>query len=107
MNSYTIQFAVNCPTNGVRVNYTLRIDAAVMIPVEQIVAAVEAVESGEPAYHEEIADHLAGQFAGVHTMTATHHGVLIETKRLPRGAADNASPRSDEPESAIKEPING
>lgn len=81
MNSYTITFAANCPSNGARINFTLRIDSAGMILVEELVAYVESIECGEPAYHEEIADRLAARFAGTHTMTATHHGVLIETTR--------------------------
>jgi hypothetical protein len=81
VNAYSIQFASRCPTNGVRINYTLRIETREVIPVEQIVAAVEAVESGEGAYHEEIADHLAAQFPGAHLLSAMHHGVLIETTR--------------------------
>lgn len=81
MNSYTIQFAANCPTNGVRTNFTLRIDSPAMVMVEELVAYVEAIESGAPAFHEEIADRLAERFRGAHTLTAWHHGVLIETKR--------------------------
>jgi hypothetical protein len=81
VNAYTIQFASRCPTNGVRINYTLRIETGDMLPVEQLAAAVEAVESSGGAYHEEIADQLAAQFPGKHTMTAMHHGVLIETVR--------------------------
>lgn len=81
MNSYTMTFAANCPTNGVRTNFTWRIDSKTLIRVEEMVAIVESVESSEPAFHEEIADRLAERFDGEHTLTAYHHGVLIETKR--------------------------
>lgn len=86
MNIYTIQFHANCPTNGVRIAYSLRIESQVLIPVEQIVAAVEAIESGDRVFHEEIADRLAAQFPGEHRLSAHHHGVGIETVRI--GAAD-------------------
>lgn len=86
MNIYTIQFHANCPTNGVRIGYTLRIESQVLIPAEQIVAAIEAIESGERVYHEEIADRLAAQFPGEHRLSAHHHGVGIETIRT--GCAD-------------------
>jgi hypothetical protein len=81
VNIYTTQFACKCPTNGVRINYTWRIESKSAVPVESIVAIVEAVEAGDVSYHEEIADYLAAQFDGSHTLTAMHHGVLIETQR--------------------------
>lgn len=62
MNAYTIEFHVACPVNGVRVKYTLRIEtpARLMLPVEQLVAEIEAIE-GEPAFHEDLADRLASK----------------------------------------------
>jgi hypothetical protein len=95
MNSYSMTFAANCPTNGVRTNYTWRIDSKTLILVESMVALVEAVESGEPAYHEEIADRLAAQFVGEHTLTADHHGVLIETRRKGAEPSEVPSTQSD------------
>lgn len=81
MNTYSIQFHCNCPVNGIRIGYRLRIETTEVVPVEQIVAVIEAVESGEPAYHEELADQLASRFPGKHTMAAHHHGVDVETIR--------------------------
>ncbi len=81
LNIYTTAFACNCPTNGVRNNYTLRIEATEVISVEQIVAVIESIESGEPVFHEEIAGQLAARFPGRHTLKAHHHGVDIETQR--------------------------
>lgn len=81
MNIYTMQFHANCPTNGIRVPYSLRIETRELIPAEQLVAAVEAIECGERRYHEEIADQLAEQFPGEHRLSAHHHGVGIETVR--------------------------
>jgi hypothetical protein len=82
LNTYIIEFTAHCPTNGVRVKYSLRIAtaAARVIPVETILAEVEAIE-GEQAFHEEIADRLAAKFPGSHLLTAHHHGVDIETTR--------------------------
>lgn len=82
MNAYTIEFHVACPVNGVRVKYTLRIEtpARLMLPVEQLVAEIEAIE-GDPAFHEDLADRLASKFPGNQTMKAHHHGVDIETTR--------------------------
>lgn len=78
MNTYTTEFHARCPHNGIRIKYRLRIETAKVIPVEWISAAVESVDD---VFHEEIADNLAKQFAGLHTLTADHHGVTIETTR--------------------------
>jgi hypothetical protein len=51
------------------------------IAVEQIIAAVETIEIGEPIFHEEIANQLAARFPGNHTLQAVHHGVEIVTTR--------------------------
>jgi hypothetical protein len=81
LNTYTVEFAVNCPTNGIRVKHRLRIECALVIPVEQIVAVVEGIEAGERLYQEEIADRLAEALPGRHILTGHHHGVDIETVR--------------------------
>lgn len=83
MNNYSIEFFSNCPTNGVRVKYALSIEvpSKLVIQAEQLVAEVEAVESGPPVFHEEIADRFAAKFPGSHTLKAHHHGVDIETTR--------------------------
>lgn len=78
MNAYTTEFFANCPNNGIRIKYRLRIETREVIPVEQIVARLEAISEG---YHEEIADELLQVFKGVQTLTADHHGVTIETVR--------------------------
>lgn len=88
MNSYLTEFFAQCPNNGQRIKYSLRIDSMEMIAVEQITAAVENVAD---AYHEEIADSLHAQFGGRQTLTADHHGVTIQTTR-PWQFLDRATP---------------
>ena len=78
MNAYTTEFFTNCPNNGLRIKYRLRIETREIIPVEQITAKVEGISEG---YHEEVADELLAAFGGVQTLVADHHGVTIETTR--------------------------
>ena len=78
MNSYTTEFFTNCPNNGLRIKYRLRIETREIIPVEQITAKVESISEG---FHEEVADELLAAFGGVQTLVADHHGVTIETTR--------------------------
>lgn len=78
MNAYTTEFFTNCPNNGLRIKYRLRIETREIIPVEQITAKVETISEG---FHEEVADELLAAFGGVQTLVADHHGVTIETTR--------------------------
>ena len=78
MNTYTTEFFTNCPNNGLRIKYRLRIEKQETIPVEQIIAKVESIAEG---YHEDIADDLLLSFGGAQTLVADHHGVNIETTR--------------------------
>jgi hypothetical protein len=79
VNAYSTEFFANCPNNGIRIRYKLRIEAGeTVIPVEQILAGVELVSEG---FHEDIADELLKRFGGLQTLTADHHGVTIETVR--------------------------
>lgn len=78
MNAYTTEFFSNCPNNGMRIKYRLRIESREIIPVEQITAKVESICEG---FHEEVADELLAAFGGVQTLVADHHGVTIETTR--------------------------
>ena len=78
MNAYTTKFFADCPTNGIRIAYTLRIETSEVLAVETLIATVESVGDG---YHEEIADDMHKRFGGVQTLTADHHGVTIETTR--------------------------
>lgn len=78
MNAYTTEFFTNCPNNGLRIKYRLRIETREIIPVEQITAKVEGISEG---FHEEVADELLATFGGVQTLVADHHGVTIETTR--------------------------
>lgn len=77
MNVYRYEFVVACPNNDVRVRYTLRIEKADKIMVEEIVAACTL----DSAYHEDLADKLHARFGGRQTLVAYHHGVWIETVR--------------------------
>lgn len=92
MNSYLTEFFAQCPNNGQRIKYSLRIDSMAMIAVEQITAAIENVAD---AYHEEIADSLHAQFGGRQTLTADHHGVTIQTTR-PWQFLESSSQREQE-----------
>lgn len=78
MNAYSIEFFANCPNNGIRIKYHLRIESETPIRVESIVTEIERVKD---VFHEEIATQLAYALPGKHTLTAEHHGVLIETTR--------------------------
>lgn len=84
MNRYTVRFFARCPTNGLRIDYTLTIerseedDADGHLLVEELVDAVSLLDRG---FHEELADQLHREFGGVQTLVADHHGVLIETRR--------------------------
>lgn len=77
-NAYTTEFFANCPNNGIRIKYRLRIETREVIPVEQIIAKVDTITEG---FHEEVADELLAAFGGVQTLVADHHGVTIETIR--------------------------
>lgn len=77
-NAYTTEFFANCPNNGIRIKYRLRIETRDIIPVEQIIAKVDTITEG---FHEEVADELLAAFGGVQTLAADHHGVTIETIR--------------------------
>lgn len=81
MNTYTCEFHQQCPNNGVRVKYELKIESETVIPVEDIVSAVSQIEAGEPKFHEEYADELTAGLPGKQTLKAHHHGVDIETIR--------------------------
>lgn len=81
MNTYTTEFFQQCPNNGVRVKYHLQIEADKVIPVEDILSAVEIVEIDSPKFHEQYADEFAARFPGTQTLTAHHHGVDIKTVR--------------------------
>lgn len=77
MNTYTHTFWSQCPADGESIEYTLRISHSAMIRVEDILAACDC----GPNFHEILADLLAMQIPGEHTITARHQGVLVETIR--------------------------
>lgn len=78
MNIYRKVFALDCPTNGTQIIYSLRIESEVMIPVEDI---TDEAMHNEVEYHEVLADRLFQAFGGRQVITATHHGIDIETRR--------------------------
>lgn len=78
MNTYRYTFPVVCPTDGELIIYSLTIESKKKIMVEHIVTSCKMIQA---KHHEDIADILASQFDGLHTMTATHQGVLITTTR--------------------------
>lgn len=81
MNAYTTEFFADCPNNGARIKYTLRIETESVILVEHILAATESFTND---FHEHIADALHGRFGGKQTLVADHHTVRIETLREAR-----------------------
>lgn len=78
MNTYTTQFFAFCPNNGARILYTLVLEIASVVMVEDLIDAVTLHARG---FHEVIADDLSREFGGKQTMTAHHHGVEIKTVR--------------------------
>lgn len=78
MNVYTTEFFADCPKNGYRIKYALRIETTKVILVEHILAATESFTTD---FHEHIADALHGRFGGTQKLTADHHSVTIETTR--------------------------
>jgi len=82
VNTYRSEFFAACPTNGVRIKYSLQISTVKTIRVEDLIIAMEGIDQ---MYHEEIADEFCNRFGGMQTLTAEHHGVQIETLR---GAVD-------------------
>lgn len=78
MNTYKTQFFARCPTNGVRITYSLTINAGIVIEAERIIDAVSRIGEG---LHEDIADRLLHELGGQQVLKADHHGVHIETIR--------------------------
>lgn len=78
MNKYTVKFFAKCPSNGVRIEYTLAITASKTIKVEFL---IETISQYDGWFHEDIADNLSDQLGGNQILSAFHHGVLIETTR--------------------------
>ncbi len=78
MNTYKTKFKALCPVNGRVIDYSLQIDTAETIPVEDILSATSAIK---PEFHEVIADELKMRFPGRQTLVAFHHGVEITTVR--------------------------
>lgn len=80
MNEYTVEFFSACPANGVRVKYTLTIQAHEVIVVEALLDVTSRLTVG---FHEDHADLLFQKFGGLQTLRAHHHGVDIKTTRQP------------------------
>lgn len=75
---YETSFIATCPTNGLGVQYHLKITLKHMVMVEDILEEVASIETG---YHEDIADRLAERFGGDQELVADHHGVKITSYR--------------------------
>jgi hypothetical protein len=78
MNKYTTKFITLCPINKKQIVYQLEIKHSEQIMVEKI---LEEVGKYTSAFHERIADELFILFGGEQTLTANHHGVVIQTER--------------------------
>ena len=78
MNKYTTKFIALCPINNKQIVYQLEIKHSEQIMVEKI---IEEVGKYTSAFHERIADELFVLLGGEQTLTANHHGVVIQTER--------------------------
>jgi hypothetical protein len=78
MNKYTTKFIALCPINNKQIVYQLEIKHSEQIMIEKI---LEEVGKYTSAFHERIADELFTLFGGEQTLTANHHGVVIQTER--------------------------
>jgi hypothetical protein len=78
MNIYRHTFALQCPANDEQIIYQLVIESATMIMAEDI---VKEVQRNREEFHEALAERLYAIFGGRQVITATHHGVDIETRR--------------------------
>lgn len=78
MNKYTTKFIALCPINNKQIVYQLEIKHSEQIMVEKI---IEEVSKYTSAFHEQIADELFVLFGGEQTLTANHHGIVIQTER--------------------------
>lgn len=77
MNIYEHRFIAECPNNGAKISYALRIETNDRIMVEQL---VEKCSVGT-AFHEDLADAIDDWFSGRKVLQAFHHGVWITTIR--------------------------
>lgn len=78
MNVYRFSFSAKCPANGAVIDYAVEIRTGHMIPAESLIEWRTQQTTG---FHEYLADDLAANFGGAQRITATHHGVEIETLR--------------------------
>ena len=78
MNKYNTKFTSVCPVNHKQITYELEIKHTDKILVEDILETISKLLIG---YHENIADELFKKFGGEQTLTANHHGVVIQTER--------------------------
>jgi hypothetical protein len=78
MNTYKTQFFARCPSNGIRITYSLTINTGSVIEVERIIEEVTSIGEG---LHEDIGDRLLRKLGGQQVLKADHHGVQIETIR--------------------------
>lgn len=79
-NTYRAKFLAQCPNNGCWIEYRLTITTQAIIKVEKLLDCVHSLRNG---YHEAFADYLHKMFGAHQVLTAHHHGVDIETVRVP------------------------
>jgi hypothetical protein len=79
LNTYQLRFQARCPVNGALIDYDwqISVEDTVVIRAE----AMEAASFPDVCMHEFLADTLAGQFPGMHTLCASHGKVRITTTR--------------------------
>lgn len=78
MNVYRFRFTAKCPANGAKIDYSVEIRASRLILAEDMNVWRKRQRYG---YHELIADRLFAKFGGTQRITASHHGIEIETLR--------------------------
>lgn len=78
LNIYRYSFTATCPVDQAAIEYRLQIEIGSVIKAESIVTECTF---DRPVFHEDVADRLFECFGGHQTLSATHTGVEIETRR--------------------------
>lgn len=78
MNFYETSFAAQCPVNHKLIDYRLLICCRETIVVETIIGKCSEFDIG---FHEDFANVLHSEIAGLQILDAFHHGVKITTVR--------------------------
>lgn len=75
MNTYSLRAVALCPNDGAAITYKITVASDTMLPVEDIIAAVEDLPS--PIYQEDLTAKLAIALQRPVRVEASHQGVLV------------------------------